>query len=296
MMRALDYFFSEAATSLWRGRRASFLSVVTIATAVFVLGVFLVIASNLDRAAESWREAAELSVYLRTEITQDERAAVERILSESPVVAGRDYVSKDEARQRFKQLFPDLASAASDLPDNPFPASFEVRLRPGGATNEAVEALVRDVERQAGVADAQYDRRWLDRLASLTSTVRWIGIALALLLGGAATLTVANVVRLALYARRDEIEIMQLVGAPLARIRGPFVAEGILQGGAGSVVALIVLAVVFAAVYVRYGAAIARIAGGLSLHFLPVPLAVVLLVGGMAVGCVGGLVAARGVR
>jgi cell division transport system permease protein len=296
MMHTLQYFFTEASTSLWRGRRASFLSIVTIATAVFVLGAFLVVTSNLDRAALSWRAAAEVSVYLRDQLAPDEQSGIERVLAESPVVASREHVSKDQALLRFRQLFPDLAPAASELPDNPFPASFEVRLRPGTATSEAVEALVRQVERLPGVADVQYDRRWLDRLASVTSVVRWAGIALALLLGGAAALTVANVVRLALYARRDEIEIMQLVGAPLGRIRGPFVAEGILQGGAGSVVALLALVAVYAAVHARYSGTIARLVGGLSVQFLPVALCVILLLGGMAVGCIGGLVAARGVR
>jgi hypothetical protein len=118
----------------------------------------------------------------------------------------------------------------------------------------------------------QYDRRWLDRLASVTAIMRWAGIVLALLLGCASAVTVANVVRLTLYARRDEIEIMQLVGTPLGRIRGPFVAEGILQGGAGSVVALLALAAVYAVVHARYSAAIARLVGGLSVQFLPVPL------------------------
>ena len=296
MMGTLKYFFTEASISLWRGRRASLLSSVTIATAVFVLGVFLVVTTNIDRAALSWRAAAEMSVYLRDRLSSEEQTAIERILTLSPVVAARDYVSKDQALQRFQQLFPDLAAAAVELPDNPFPASFEVRLRSGGPDGDAVASLARRLERQPGVADVQYDRRWLDRLASVTAIVRWAGIVLALLLGGAAALTVTNVVRLTLYARRDEIEIMQLVGTPLGRIRGPFVAEGILQGGAGSVVALLALAAAYLVVHVRYSATIARLVGGLSVQFLPTPVWIVLLFGGMAVGCLGGLVAARGVR
>jgi len=146
------------------------------------------------------------------------------------------------------------------------------------------------------VADVQYDRRWLDRLQSVTQGVRWVGVALALVLGAAAAVTVANVVRLALYARRDEIEIMQLVGAPLAYIRGPFVAEGILHGGAGSAVGLVALALGFAALHARYGSAVASLIGGGAVRFLPVPLWLMLVVGGMAVGCAGGLVAARGAR
>jgi cell division transport system permease protein len=296
MIRALAYFLSEASVSLWRGRRASLLSIVTIAAAVFVLGAFLIVTSNLDRAALSWRAAAEISVYLRDQISADEKAAIDRALAESPLVAGRDDVSKDQASQRFRELFPELAAAAATLPDNPFPASVEVRLRPGATKGDAVEALVRQLERQDGVADVQYDRRWLDRLAAFSAAVRWAGVVLALLLGGASALTVTNVVRLALYARRDEIEIMQLVGAPLGRIRGPFVAEGILHGGAGSVLALLALSVAYAVVRLRFGAVIARMAGGLTLQFLPASLCAVLFLGGMAVGCLGGLVASRGVR
>jgi cell division transport system permease protein len=296
MMRALKYSLAEASVSLWRGRGAGLLSIMTIATAVFVLGSFLVVTSNLDRAARSWRAAAEISVYLRDQISGEDKASVDRLIAESPLVAGRENVSKEQALQRFQALFPELAAAAVTLPDNPFPASVEIRLRPDATTGEAVEALVRQLERQGGVADVQYDRRWLDRLTSVSAVVRWAGIVLALLLGAASALTVANVVRLALFARRDEIEIMQLVGAPLGRMRGPFVAEGILQGGAGSVLALLALAAAFAVVHVRFGATIAGVAGGLAMQFLPAPLCVVLFLGGMAVGCLGGLVAARGVR
>lgn len=296
MMRALRSFATEALVSCWRSRRASLLSVVTIATAVFVLGAVLVVTSNLDRAAVAWRAAAEVSVYLRDGITPEEQAHIERLLSASPAVAAREYVSRDQARRRFQQVFPDLATAATDLPENPFPASFEVRLRAPAATGDSTEALVRQIEREAGVADVQYDRRWLDRLDSVTSGVRWAGIALALVLGAAAALTVANVVRLALYARRDEIEIMQLVGAPLAHIRGPFVAEGIVHGGAGAALALAALGAGFVVAHARYGSAVSALIGGQGVYFLPGPVWLLLVLGGMAVGCVGGLIAARGVR
>ncbi len=85
-----------------------------------------------------------------------------------------------------------------------------------------------------GVADVRYDRQWLNRLLTVIRLIRGIGLALGTLLAVAAALTVANVVRLALYARRDELDIMQLVGAPPVYVRGPFVMEGVLQGGVGA--------------------------------------------------------------
>ena len=144
-----------------------------------------------------------------------------------------------------------------------------------------------------GVADVRYDRQWLNRLLAAVGVIRGVGIALATVLTFAAALTVANVVRLGLYTRRDELEIMQLVGAPQAYIRGPFVMEGVLQGGIGALLALLLLATLFFALRARYLAPLASALSLSSLHFLPVGLCLLVVLGGMVVGCAGGLVAAR---
>jgi cell division transport system permease protein len=138
----------------------------------------------------------------------------------------------------------------------------------------------------------RYDREWLNRVLSAISIVRGVGMILGIILTIAAALTVANVVRLALYARRDELEIMQLVGAPQAFIRGPFVMEGVLQGGVGALLALAALAAAFVALRGRYLMPLASAMNINSISFLPVELCILLVVGGMAVGCIGGLVAA----
>ena len=144
----------------------------------------------------------------------------------------------------------------------------------------------------AGVADVRYDREWLDRLLTGVTVIRGVGFLLGVLLTIAAALTVANVVRLALHARRDEVEIMQLVGAPTAYIRGPFIMEGVLQGGIGALVALALLAALFVVVKGHYLAPLSTTFGLASVGFLPLRLCAMLLLGGMAVGCLGGLVAA----
>jgi cell division transport system permease protein len=104
------------------------------------------------------------------------------------------------------------------------------------------------------------------------------------------------VVRLAASAREDEIEIMALVGAPLAFVRGPFVVEGILQGGAGALLAMILLWVLFGVANARYGSLAAQTLGLGSITFLPLSLAMIIIVGGMLLGCVGGFIVARSVR
>ncbi len=207
------------------------------------------------------------------------------------MVASHEFVSKAEALTRFKQTFSELAGSVDGLGDNPLPASFEVRLRP--MAGERLDSFAKGLRDARGVADVRYDRQWLNRLLDGIQVVRTVGLVLGAILTLAAALTVANVVRLALYARRDELEIMQLVGAPTVYVRGPFIMEGVLQGGIGALAAVVVLAAAFYAVRARYLVPLASAMNLSSIAFLPVEVAVLLVFGGMAVGCLGGLVAAR---
>lgn len=295
-MRALRYFVVEAAASLWRGRRAASMAILTIAAGLFVLGFFLVINASLQRLVDRWGQTAELAVYLRETATAEDVDAVRRIIEDSGVAGSHQYVSPEEAADRFRQDFPDLGATVERLERNPFPASIEVRLRSEAGVEERTRALVSALDGHDGVADIQYDRQWLDRLDGIVVFARTMGMLIVGLLAMASALTVANVVRLAAHARRDEIEIMQLVGAPLTYVRGPLVLEGVLLGGAGALAAIGALAAVYAVARVRYGALAAETLGGDVIRFLPLELWLILLLGGMLLGCLGGLVVARGVR
>jgi cell division transport system permease protein len=296
VMRALRYFVVEAAASLWRGRRAASMAILTIAAGLFVLGFFLVVNTNLQRIAAHWGETAELAVYLQDEATPEQVEEIRQVVATSGAAASHRYVSKDEAAERFRQDFPDLGATVARLDRNPFPASVDVRLRAEAGADDRAGALVAALEARPGVADVQYDRRWLDRLDGIVRFVRTVGLVIVALLAMAASLTVANVVRLSAHARRDEIEIMQLVGAPFTYVRGPLVLEGVLQGGAGALVAIGALAAVLAAARMQYGALAVDAFGAGAITFLPVELCAILVLGGMLLGCIGGLIVARRVR
>lgn len=292
-MRAIDYALRQAAASLRRSRGAAALAVVAIALAVIVLGAILLLTTNAERVVARWTNAAEFSVYLTDNATSEQRGAIEAMLDQSGVADGREYVSKVQALARFRREFTDLASLASDVDGNPFPASVEVRIRPDADRNGRAEALVRRVASMPGVADVRYDRAWLTRVASTLDTIRDAGLVLVLLMGAAAAVTVAAVVRLGLHARRDEIEIMQLVGAPHSYIHGPFIAEGLMQGGVGAIAALLLLWLGLAAVRAWWGPLVAEVLDGARLEFLPAGTSMALVAGGMLVGSLGGFAAAR---
>lgn len=295
-MHWIRYSFREAGRSLWRQRGTSALSILTIAAAMLVLGGFLLAGTILDRALVRWSAAAEFSIYLRDDITAEQRSAINKTVEGSPLVSAREYVSREEALKRFTRDFPDLAPGIAALDQNPLPASVELRLNPQHANPGAVDVLARDLRAAPGVADVRFDRRWLERLSRIASAVRWTGWGLGIVLVLAAVLTVATVVRLGLHARRDEVEIMQLMGAPLGLLRGPLVIEGILQGGAGALLALGALYGGFVLGRQQLAAELGAVLDPALLSFLPASLSAALVAGGMAVGGLGGTVAARHVR
>ena len=295
-MRAIDYALREAWASLWRSGRSTVFAVLAITLAAVVLGVLLLGTWNVDRLLSQLTTASEFSVFLQDDATSEERGAIEAALDDSGVATGREYVSKAQALTRFRSEFADLASLTDDLDDNPFPASLEVRVRPEAEQNGQADALVKRIGGMAGVADVRYDREWLARVSSGFNAVRGAAFALALLMAVAAAVTVAAVVRLGLHARRDEIEIMKLVGSPIGFIRGPFIAEGVLQGGLGAVIAVALLWVGFIGVRAWWGSALAAVLDGASLQFVPLSWVVFIIAGGMLVGAGGGFAASRHAR
>ncbi len=295
-MTVVGYAFEEAWASLRRSGKSAVISIGTIAIAFVTLGGFLLASVNVQRALDRWLEAAELSVYLVEAVTDETRARLEAYLEAQPAVVAVEFISKSHALERFRADFPELSDVTSSLSDNPFPASFEVRLQTGQSAGALADELARGVAEREGVSDVRYDRRWLARLIVIVTGARVAGAVAAGVLMLGAAFTVAAVVRLSLHARRDELEIMQLVGAPFSYIRGPFIVEGLLLGGIGAAVAVAAIGLVFAVVGQWLGPDFAGIITGGQLRFLGIRDGTVLLLSGLAVGAGAGALASRAVK
>jgi cell division transport system permease protein len=293
LFRALGYFFGEAFTSLWRSRLVNAISIGTIAVSLFVLGAFLTVAGNLGDVVTKWTEKIQIIVYLEADIEDRVQASLENRLIEDPAVESLDLVDRAEALERFKTLFRDLSSLPEDLGENPFPASYEVNLRPGHQSPEEVQRLANVFVDVPGVQEIQYDLLWIERLATGVRLLRAAGAFLGGILVLAGIFTISNVIRLTVYAREDELDIMRLVGATRAYVKGPFVVEGMLQGGLGGSLAagLLWLTLGWLARDLNTSELLGRTA-----FALPTEISMALVFGGMAVGVVGSLVSLRRVR
>ncbi len=288
LLRALAYFVEEAFTSLWRSRLINSLSIGTIGVSLFVLGAFLTVASNLNAVVTRWTQKVQVTFYLEDNLEPRIREIFESRLKDDPAVESLASVSRQAALDRFRALFRDLRTLPDDLGENPFPESIEVTVKAGHQSPEEVGRFVAAFGRAAGVEEVQYDLLWIERLATGVRLVRGLGSVLGGILALASIFTISNVIRLTVYARQDELDIMRLVGATRAYVRGPFIVEGVLQGGLGGAVAVGLL---WAALrFVSDDVLAASELLGRSAISLPGELGFAIVLGGMGVGLVGSLV------
>jgi len=286
LLRAVSFFVSEALTSLWRSRLVNAVSIGTIAVSLFVLGAFLTVASALSGLVTRWTETVQVIVYLEDGIEARVRASLENRLREDPAVSSLELVTREQALARFRAMFRDLGSLPEDLGENPFPASLEVSLRPSLQSPGEVERLAKAFTGVPGVREIQYDLLWIERLSTGVRLVRVVGAFLGGILVLAAVFTISNVIRLTIYAREDELDIMRLVGATRAYVKGPFVTEGVIQGGLGGLVASFLLWTALA--WLSRNLATSDLLPHATLALSP-PIAALLVAGGMAVGLAGSL-------
>ncbi|MGE0393350.1 MAG: cell division protein FtsX [Vicinamibacterales bacterium] len=292
-MSGLRFSFREGVSSLWRRRTSSALAMTAIALAALVLSSLLLVTSNLERVLSGWSSAAEFSVYLTDTASSDQRGAVEAAVDASGIAERREYVSKVDALARFKRDYAELEALAAALQSNPFPASVEVQVRTERQGSAEVEALVEALATLPGVADVRYDREWIRRVTGGLAMVRRLGLLIGLIMTAAAALTVAAVIRLAFDARREEIRLMYLVGAPYRFIRGPFVVEGLVLGGLGAAVAVLVLWLGYRAAFAWWTPTLSSLGALDALRFLPAQMAAFVVLGGAVVGSACGFAVSR---
>jgi len=287
VFRALAYFAEEAVTSLWRSRLINALSVGSIAVSLFVLGAFLTVASNLNDVVARWAEKVQVTFYLEDELEPRIRESLENRLEDEEAVTRVERISRDEALDRFRKLFADLDTLPEDLGENPFPASLEVTIHPDYRSPDSVARFVQSYEGAPGVEEVQYDLLWIQRLSTAVRLVRGVGAFLGGILVLAGIFTISNVIRLTVYARQDELDIMRLVGATRSYVRGPFVVEGMIQGGLGGLLSIGLLFLTFR-VAARDALAASDLLGRAAV-LLPRELCLAIVAGGMLVGLVGSL-------
>ncbi len=279
----MPYAIREALAAFRRAPALTGLSAAMIGLSLFIVGLFGIVAFNIRLAIERVESRVEVVAYLRDDAQPNAVELAQKDITAFPEVQRVYYISREEALEAARRELVEFRSVFDDLDVNPLPASFEIRLKPGQRGPEGVKAVAQRVASYPFVEDVRFGSEWLDKVFLL----RKVAGAATLLLGGAfaivAALIIGTAVRLAVFARRDEIAIMRLVGATESFVRRPFVLEGLLTGLLGSALALLA----------TYG--LFRLLSGavFQLEWMPVPWLVVGTLVGASFGVIASMLAVR---
>ncbi|MFB3819104.1 MAG: permease-like cell division protein FtsX [Candidatus Methylomirabilales bacterium] len=289
-MDRLRYILEDAVGSLRRGRWSALASIGTIAVSFVIVGIFLIITGNLGGLVAEWKEQFQVTVFLEDGITAEQLTLVQKRIQSESAVKAVTYTSKEEALAVFKRELRGRESLLEGLGENPIPASLQLRLHEPYQTPEGLKQLTASLSRLEGVEDVLYGQEWVDRVARLVRLLRLLGLSVGLALTLASLLIVSNTIRLAVYARAEEIEVMRLVGATHLHIRAPFVLDGMLQGTLGSVLALGILFAAYRATLWQLQLTPGQVFGIGVGSFLDARWAVAMVAAGAGLGAFGSLI------
>jgi len=289
-VRRLLHFMREAFANIRLNRTTTLIAVATTAFTLACFGVFLLLYLNLRAVAVSLQSDFKVVVYVRDGISPQGVAELRSQLKADPGVQALAYVSKEQALADFHAQFPAEAHLLQGLGENPLPASFIVTLAPSHRTPDAVQRWVERVRAAPGVDQVQYNRDWIDNLNMIVGYLELAAVGIGMVLSAASVTIIASTIRLTLYARRDEIEIMRLIGATGSFIKIPYLIEGALLGVMGSVVSLAILKGGVELFMARLGMPGRFLGIDSAIHFFSGQVAASIVGAGLLLGFLGSLV------
>lgn len=275
--------------NLWQYRSRNLLSVTIISLSFLVVGVFFSLSNNFQFLARQLAENMVIVFFLKPDITPTELKQLEEQARAAPSVNQVRYVTREQAWERFRKNFPELEDVLKNLDANPFPASLEVTLEKGAFMSEDIVGLIDRVRLMPGVEDVQFNRDWVKRMQSLSRLARAIGFFLGSVLILASFFIISNVVRLNVLARKNEIEILRLVGATNTFIRLPFLLEGVTLGFLGSALSLLLLYLLIRLFPIYLGQSLGALQEIINFRYLTFSQSLGLILGSGLMGLLGSL-------
>ena len=281
----MSLYLKRAIDDIRQNRFLNLVTIVTIALSILIVSAFVLFFINTSDLMSAWKKGVRIMVYLNSNTPASEIPALQNKLAGMYGIEQVSYIPKEDALSLMKNQMKRQASLLDNLKENPLPDAFEIRMTAATQSWERLEKIALQIEKMPHVEEVEYGRRWIGRFNHVINLFTLAGYALGTLFFMAAVFFVANTIRLVLYSRRDEIEIMRLVGAEDPFIKAPFYIEGIIQGALGGTIGLIALFIVFLFI----SSSVQPVSGVdmLQIRFLPLPLMAGILLSGMLVGWLG---------
>ncbi len=283
------YFFSRALANLRQNVLVSALTVGTISLSLLIISLFLLVYVNLEGMAESWSEKVQLVAFFDNELSPSEFTSLKERITSLGASEKIAYVSKDEAMQRFRSRLKGQESLLEGVSPDILPASIEISLVKASRSSDSVDNYANRLKEIPGISEVQYGEEWVRRFNTFLNFMRLIGALVGGFLVLAGLFIVSNTIKLTIYARKDELEVLGLVGATRIFIKAPFLIEGVLQGAAGGLLALVTLTACYFGFLHNAGNFLSFNVTAAGLSFLPLSYLLAIFLGGVFVGFIGSL-------
>jgi len=265
----------------------TFSTLVSMSLTLMLFGLFLLFYYNVQGIMQAIRADVHVSIYLADSARRVEEDLLRERLTTDPAVLSVEFISKEAAYQIFKKEFQD-ETLIKNLGENPLPASFEVKMRGGDLDPQKLSEWVTRIKKQVGVGEVQYGRQRLKDLHTFVAILGRVGAGIGLLLTVTVVTLISNTIQLQFYHRKDEIEMMQLIGASRSFIRIPFILEGAAIGLISGAGALLILSFLFhiAQTFLQWFTGTFPLF--LNVRFLPTEILAAVVVAGGVLGAIGG--------
>ena len=281
------YYFRQARQNLIQNPWLNAITLGTITLSFLILGLFLVLFLNTKGLLEDWGGRIRVTAYLGGSPDQEQMTRLrEKVRGFEEVMEVR-VRSKEEALKLLEEKIPERKELLRGLPRNPLPASLEIRLKGEYQNSEGAQSLARKLRGIPEVEEIQYGSDWLERFSAFMALLKGLGLGLGALLLLSTIVVISNTIRLNIFARREEIEIMRSVGATGLFIRAPFYLEGLLQGLLGAVLALAVLYALFQLFLSKVYEPLRSLLGNYPAQFLSLEHMAAVVLGGVVLGLFG---------
>ncbi|MCJ7596025.1 MAG: permease-like cell division protein FtsX [Desulfobacterales bacterium] len=288
-LRLWARYFKHALINISTNRMIHAISVGTISISMVLFGAFVLFFVNINNLVMEWGHSTSMSVYLKDGIEKDARQRIESALINLPGAEFKGFISKEKAMSDLMETLGPQSGVLAGLTKNPLPASFEIVFKDVQELQLDPRKIKEELEKIEGVDEVQYSEQWLERFEAVIYIIKLVGLVVGSLLCVAVLFIITNTIKLAIYSRRDEIEIYKLVGATDWFVKAPFLIEGAIQGIIGALFALLILF----GMYWLFSLKTIRVSGLplMDIVFLPNGHMIFMLALGLVLGLMGSFVA-----
>ena len=264
----LTLFFRKALQDILSNRFLNSVTIVTIGLSILIVSSFALFFINTNALLDSWRKGIRVLVYLEPQTDEANRLDLRYQIQRMENVQETHFISKETALKRLKDQMRHHSSLLENLKINPLPDAFEIRIIDASRELEKVAALAEKIRMLPQVEEVEYGQHWIAKFSNIINMFKFVGYALGGLFLIATLFIVANTIRLVLYSRKEEIEIMRLVGSNDRFIKAPFYIEGLILSGIGGIAGLIALFAAYQFVLSKFHSSLSL--GLLEIKFLSI--------------------------